>query len=162
MQQVLHDKVGLITLGALAALDVATIDATRIDGGHLQGMRIKRFKFGMEISGKTDGEGPILVGAAVGLTAAEIEEALEADPQGSNDTDARDKANRKVFPLMMIPRINIIPSGPVPLIDVPWPFKTIPEGVGLVIWAYNMSSGALTTGTTIQTWMTFVTEWLRD
>ncbi len=141
-----HDT---IAVGALATLSVATA-ALNIDGNRLQGVRLKQFKYAPSISAKTNTEGPLIIGLSVGLSAAEIAEALLADPQGIMDEPAGERGNRRVFPLFTVGR-NQNASGDAgtqinAYRNVRFPWKEIPEGVNMFWFAMNLDTSTLTTG----------------
>ncbi len=161
-QQVIQDEVQ-ITVGTLGA-GVAISGQSKIDGGRLQGARIKKIKYAMTYSGKTDNEGPIVFGLAVGLTNTEIALAMNADPQGISDDTEVDRGNLKCFPLEFIPKDGIesaVSAGNVMFVEIEdWPFKEIPEGTTLQ-W-FIFSDTALTSGMIVDVRAVEVTDWLRD
>ncbi len=102
-------------------------------------------KWGLE--GLTDGEGPILVGVAHGdYTLAEIEAYLE-NTGSWNESDliqSREIAKRLIREVGML-------SSDEDMLNDGKPVKTklnwiLNEGVTLDLWAYNVSTGTLTTG----------------
>ncbi len=117
----------------------------------------------MMFDGKIDGEGLFIVGFSHGLTAAEIEEALVADPQGENDIPAMEEANRPVYPQWIIGKdgVESFRDRHRQLERIRYPWKIIPEGVNLQIWIWAPSDN-LTTGMFVRTQHVWVTEWLRD
>ncbi len=137
--------------------------AIAIDGSRTQGVRIKKMMGAVTWEGKTTIEGPLLYGiATIDLSNAEIEEALEADPQGENDQPASDQGNRQVFPLGLIPASVLISAAHTQHYRRwNWPWKTIPEGSGLKFWVQNLDSATLTTGTLVNFSCVIVQEWLR-
>ncbi len=139
----------LSTLGA----DTAKVDSTKIDSARLQGTRIKKFEYIFRFSGKPAPSGPIIIGfARTGLSANEIGQFFKADPQSAQDTPAIDEARTDVYPVMVAlnnqsaaPEAQ--PSMPSHYRTLNWPWKHLPEGDGLQIFAYN--DGAALTGNTI-------------
>ncbi len=160
-EQVIHEVVEL-AVGALASLDAVSA-ASKMDSSQSQGFRFKKVKGAISYKDKTTLEGPILFGAAMGGDASEIEEALEADPQGTNDNPAGERSNRKVWPIAMIPAASETDGRNAKLMrEVYWPFKEKREGDGILFWAYNMDTATLTTGALITAWFTYFGTWLRD
>lgn len=155
-------------LGTLAALD-AIAQVTKIDAARLQGITVKKVVGNWFIDALTAGQGPIMVGMEVGLSsAALIEEAIEADPQGIDDTAAMEQSNRRVAPQAVLIQDS---DGAVGGGDGQWnqqrkvymPFRNIPEGSGLGLWAYNLGSAALSSTDPLVRFVgTVVGEWLRD
>ncbi len=160
--QVLHGNAS-ITLGTLAALTGITT-GLEIDGSREQGVRIRQLKAAISFSGKTTGEGGILVGFSTDLSATELTEALVADPQGISDIPATEQGNRKVFPVWLIGSSQV--AGVLPLEqelrEINYPWKQIDEGSGIQLFAFNLGSGALTTGGGMSVTYVAVQEWLDD
>ncbi len=147
-------------LGALAS-NTAIIVNTNVDASRDQGVRIKQLKAAYGLQGHTAGDGPILFGWATELTAVEIAEALTADPQGIDDTDASDKGNRKV---MVVGRFSLLEAhSPDDQFyrEVHYPWKEVPEGSTLKFFVFNAGS-TLTTGSFATMTAVVVQEWLRD
>ncbi len=159
-QQVQHG-ITVVAAGTLAGNDTITA-SMQIDASRNQGVRIKQLKAAFQYNGKTDDEGPIMYGLSLDLSAAEVEEALEADPQGTGDTPAIEQANRKVFPIGVFDQKNLVRSGPIMLEEVHLPWKEIEEGTGIQLWIHNYDASALTTGGGLTMMWTAVQEWLRD
>ncbi len=148
-------------LGALGALDVVSFNS-KIDSARERGFRVTKMQICSSFSAKTAAEGGIMFGLAVELSAAEIEECIEADPQSPNDVPDAEEAMRPVFPLGQAGQAqtsNVLNNGNFYEINLNW---SIPEGAGLDWWYYNMSSGALTTGTTFRHWTKVFGVWLND
>ncbi len=163
-QQVQHlsDDITLSTL----ADNTAIIANTNIDSTREQGVRIKKFKYSVVAEGLTTLEIPLIYGLAIELTVVEIAEAMNADPQGIDDTAAVDFANRKVLALGNVR--NAFPSNGSGAEDpgnsfrsvrIPW---DIPEGSTLKWWVMNRTGSALTTGGIVHFNAVTVQEWLRD
>ncbi len=161
-QQVLHEDVE-IGVGTLAANTAIKVASRAIVGTNEQGFRISKMKYGVVYNGKTDGEGPVLFGASIGLTAAEITEALLAAPNHYMDEPDTERANRRVFPLEWWP-IDGTESSRVAakfsLTKVSWPWKEIPEGINFDWWV--ISDSALTSGMIVDVRGVFTGEWMRD
>ncbi len=159
-QQVQHHNPSL-PLGSLGSQQVISV-LMDIDESRENGVMIKQFKASVDIRDKTVNEGPIRVGFSVGLSDAEIKEALDADPQGANDVPATEQANRKVFPVWTIPS-GLVSSNEIQVLaDIHFPWKEIDEGTAVTIWAQNCDSSTLTTGAVITTLISLVQEWLND
>lgn len=94
--QILHETIAT-TLGALASQDVLGRDSARIDGGTTQGFRVTKIEVQISFADKTAADGPVDIGISQkGLSASEIEECLEADPQGDTDIPATEQSMRVI------------------------------------------------------------------
>lgn len=84
----------------------------------------------------------LIFGIAVGLSAAEVEECLEADPQFPQDAAAQEKVMRPVFPLGAVHGDGA--SGRLMSFkhNLRWSVK---EGSSFLWWAYNPDSVAHST-----------------
>ncbi len=148
----LFDIDGNITLGALGGND-AILGVTKIDASKRQGFRIVKSDWFLTLTGKTTAEGPIMIGVCCNMNAAEVEAAIEADPQGRTDDETRGKGT--FIKLLMV----------LGLLDTAFPTPdggrvfhrevkygkngwSIPEGKTLSLFAYN-SGSALTSGTVV-------------
>ncbi len=147
---------------SISASDVQ-LQATIIDGSREQGIRISKLKTCLSYEALETLIGPVVVGLSVGLSAAEVEEALEADPQGMQDTPAMEQTDRKVFPIYMIPARTEVNNRNIQKFETieDWPFREIDEGNSLDMWAFNIDGSALTAGI-ITLGMVLTGEWLRD
>ncbi len=138
MVDILYDN-GIIAPDSLAALDATSVTLARLDGARSQGFRVSRIEAWVSWQNNNSTEAAVAVGLAVGASAAEIETALEADPQGNNsisDKVAQEQANTPAWPIGVI-------SGTVgqPAIErVLKPNWSVPEGVGMFFWVYNIST----------------------
>lgn len=154
---IVYDDV-TIALGALAT-KTGILGTGKIDSSRLNGFRVMKCEYWISYEGKTSGEGPIMIGAASGLTLTNIESAIEGDPQSGIDPL---NANTKlpVWPLEMLP------EGPTVQNEIMKgsfnPRWSTPEGFNFVWWAYNCDGGALTTGTDVHIFAKFYGVWLRD
>ncbi len=152
-------------LASLAGLDCSSV-VIKIDGSRGRGFRITKTEYFVDISGLPALGGPILYGLAVGLSSAEIEEAIEADPQDPNGVPEHEQVKRPVFPLGVFRRAqNTSESSVDNPIDMPlrtvnlnW---SIPEGVGLQWWFYNLG-GATDAGTNGTIFAKHTGVWLND
>ncbi len=148
-----------VALGTLNAITAITGNS-KIDAARLQGFRVLRSEWYCTLSGLTAGEGPVLVGMAHDLTATEIKECIEADPQRSGDPGEEEKSKRAVWPLALM--MNLSNDGMLNAEGVKKLGWSFPEGTILKYWAYNVASGDLTTGAV---WFLLVKHfgvWLKD
>ena len=162
VQHLFEETLALTTLGNVTALN----DLTRVDSGRLQGSKILKMKAWCHIRSKTSGEGPIVCGFSIGLTATEIASALISDPQ-SNEDQTNIAANRKVFPIWVFGRLVTDSPGPShgdPNLfrDVRFPTWRVIEGEDLHFFAFNAGGGSLTTGCVVDWGYTIVSRWERD
>ncbi len=159
---ILHEQFTL-TLGTLATLDVIS-GITKIDGSRNQGFRVLKTLWTAIWGNSGASEGPIYFGLALNNSATEIEEALEADPQGPDDFPAVEQSMRPVWPLGLftdsgtdiVTRIN---DGKVQEINLRWSFS---EHSALSVWAMNLGGGTLTTGSFVTVTMKHFGVWLDD
>ncbi len=142
MAAIFWDEIQL-SLGTLGA-GSAIISGSRCDPSRLQGFRVLKTEYFINIRGMTTGEGPILATLSHGLSATEIEQTMGADPQRSNDPDASPRAMQPLWPLGYLMFIGA--NGPIVLegtTKLGWSF---PEGTGLDWGFTNRGDSALTTG----------------
>ncbi len=149
-----------ITVGTLAN-NTAIIGNTNIDATREQGIRLKQLKAGYLLTGQTGDEGPLIYGWCLELTAVEVAEAILADPQDSEDTNAKDNANRKVFPVGIFGVSTQIEMNR-DLKEVNFPWKEIIEGATLKWFVFNASGSTFTTGAVAHLFAATVQEWARD
>ncbi len=155
-----------LALGALAANDATLING-RIDGAREQGFRLVTTDLQIQLTGKTTAEGPIVYGVCCNMNAAEVEAAIEADPQISTADDARGKGTYiKILGMLGLLQTAFPQSGDnterrhhISYGKNGW---SIPEGQAWSVWAYNQGSGALTSGTTMLMAAEHFGVWLRD
>ena len=161
-QQVIHNVLEL-DLAILPTLNVKAA-ATKIDAAREQGARIKQMKAAISWKDKPTTLGPLLVGFSVGLTELQIAEALLADPiSDKSNVEAAEQANRRVFPVWLIPAgIAVASEELTKLEEIHFPWKEIDEGVDLDFWVQNLDGSSLTGNTLVVAQIAFVTEWLRD
>ncbi len=164
--QLNHGDFTSIVLSTLASKSAKQTN-TNIDGTREQGIKLRRIKANMTYTGKTAGEGPISVGLTAGLTAAEVAEAIVADPQRFEDPGSSEKANRRVFPVWFIgdgsTQTDTNPEQNTQLlVDIHAPTWEIPEEQALNWYAFNHDSGALTNGIGIDIINVIVYDWLED
>lgn len=164
-QQVIH-VFATLTLGTLASL-TAFLANSPILSTNAQGFRLKQLKLSFSWRGKTAGNGPISVGLSQGLTVAQIAEAIVAAPTSSFAEAAVEQANRKVYPVGVIPvaatASGTLEGGPDPINHIQGnPWRDFPEGDSLDFYAFNHQGGALDAGTVISVVGVMVGEWSRD
>lgn len=157
--EILYDDV-VIDVGALASKDAISVDS-KIDSSRLNGFRVMKTEYWISYEGKTTAQGPIMVGYSPTLTAQQVENGIEADPQVSSAVDETAKSKAPIFPLEMI--------GAEGTAKVEDSFKgsfnprwSTPEGVSAIWWAYNMDAAVLTTGLLIHIFAKHYGVWLRD
>ncbi len=142
--------VPIITLGTLANVTVITGSVTGPADGSYRAMShhgVWQKKNG------TAGEGPIVVGYADGdYSVTEIKECLEATASISRgDKIANERANRFVRVIGSFSGIaaeEVLNDGKPIKTRLNWPFPA--DDTNLVIFAYNESGSALTTGCLIE------------
>ncbi len=159
----------LSTLGAATALKAAT----KVDASRLNGFRIAKVNVAATLRNKTASEGPILWGLQCNMSAADIKAAIESDPQSSTaDNDRGDGTWLKILGLIGFPTTDAPLTGGVGpgatavslvahMMEVKVNWSVI-EGQDFSVFAFNMGSGALTTGTIIDAVLEIFGVWLRD
>ncbi len=106
-------------------------------------------------------DGPLMVGlAAANLTAAQIEEAIEAIPVNRGDT-ALEASMRPVWPLEVF-NLWDVDSGPIDTtrkgtFNPKWTFQN-PDG--WTWWTYNMSDATMVTGSDISIFAKYFGVWV--
>lgn len=161
MSGIVFDDINL-TLGTLNT-DTAIQVASKIDNAREQGFRVLKTEYFVTVSGKTNDEGPIVVGLAHNLSTTEIEEAIQADPQGSKalHRPENEQATRPVWPLKMIPATVVGQEDHIVGKDEVKLNWSCPEGTTLQWFAYNFST-QLTTGTIVHIFAKHFGVWLKD
>ncbi len=92
-------NMGVLTAG------VAVIKGTKHDATRLQGSRLRNVRWAQEWTGKTTAEGPVQFGLAWNLSAVEVAECMNADPQ-SDMEEEMEKIRRNLVILGQIPAIS--------------------------------------------------------
>ncbi len=170
MVEINYEEAFVFPLGTLAAKDIIAL-VTKIDSARLNGFRIAKIRIAAAVTAKTAAEGPLAWGIGCNIGAASIEAAIEADPQSKVADNVRGDGT-------WIKTLGIIPlemtagaltgttgggaSGHAAGMDeyvVNW---SVIEGQEFNVWAYNMGTGALTTGAVIHSFMEIMGVWLRD
>ncbi len=159
MAQILHES-QTWTLGTLAAKDVISTTSL-IDAAKENGFRILRTEWWASLRGVANAEGPILIGMAANLSAAEIEITLEANPENSNTASEGHNANRPVWPLAVLENDG---NGGHKASDrgILKPSWSIPEGSFVTWFAWNLDSSTLTTGGSVTIYAKHFGVWLKD
>ncbi len=134
------------TLGTLAANDVASLS---VESAIAEDFRLISMDWHVVWDSVATGDQNIIFGiAAGGLSAAEIEEAVEANPVGAHDMPAIEQSMRPVWPLGIFNH-NADGSGSVlsksGRTTIRW---TMQNGVGWSWWVYNPTA-TLTTGSSL-------------
>ncbi len=155
------------TLGTLGGR-TADVEVTHVDATRENGLAIRKVKHALtSVTGKTAGDGPLLYGLSVNLTAAEVAECIDADPQQHEDPGSQEQSNQKVYFISAITQeMSALSATP----DEPTRFRTlrdfpswhVQEGQNLSSWVFNLKSSALTTGTIIKSSYWINGTWLRD
>ncbi len=156
----------LSTLGAATAI----AQVSRIDSSRENGFRIAKLRIAALLEGKTAAEGPLSWGISCNMSASDIGTAIKADPQAAvNQNAARGEGTwLKMLGLIALGATNAALTGTpggddkIAMFDeyvINW---SVPEGQNFQIWAFNMDTGALTTGSLITAAMEIFGVWLRD
>ncbi len=135
-----YPTIALSTLGTKDVLAAVLINAST------DAYRMLSLDGVWSVTGLTAGEGPVAVGIARGdYTAAEIEEALEAATAVDlGDLIAQERASRMVRQVGICSQQEpILNGGQQMKTKLNWP---VAIGDQPKIWAYNLDTGALTTG----------------
>ena len=150
---------GNLALGALGAKD-AISENLKQDAVRTRGFRFTRTEWFLNWNVEAAGEGPILIGlCGPGISAAEVEEAIEADPQSPDDTIPAPQAMRPYWPLAILFPDTGGKSTIQGVININWAF---PESEVMQIFAYNLGTGALTTGSQVDYFLKHFGAWLND
>ncbi len=150
--QIIYDSVRA-DMGGLAGLDAVVLGGKYLDA-LVEDFRIMKMDYWMGLlpaQAVVLINGPILIGIANGkLTAAQIEEALEAVPVNSNDP-ALEESNRAVWPLetFMIPDADAADNATIWRKGTFNPRWTFNNPDGWQWFAYNYTSSAIVTGSII-------------
>ncbi len=164
------DEVIDLTLGTLGA-KIAILSNSNVDTGRNSGFHIIWVNIAGFFSGKTTTEGPILIGFACNVSAIELAAILADDPQAGSDP-TKTGPGSWYHPLLLIGvdavegaitpeqgATNVQAQSHFHKIMVKW---TVPENNAFSMFAYNLDTGALTTGMAIKATIQFFGAWLRD
>ncbi len=167
MVEIGYDEDFVLPLGTLGA-GVVISQQTKIDASRLNGFRVAMIRMSAMLSGKTTAEGPIAWGIACNMDAAEIEAAIEADPQDRTKSDAKGEGQwLKHLGLIGLGATELGLTGAGALVNKADPIDikinwSVIEGENFVMWARNMDTSALTTGTLLTAFIETFGVWLRD
>ncbi len=150
-------------IGSLAAA-TAILLGTKIDANREQGMKVFRAKLGLYYRAKTADEGPIVWGIACNVADAAALAGILTDDEQSGFGDAKQGGMEWWKVLGMIPRLATEspldkPDSVFVDVKINW---VIPEGSKMNVFAFNMDSTALTTGTLLDYYLDWSGVWLRD
>ena len=162
MAGIVYDDLALV-LGALAT-KTAVQGASKIDASRAQGFRLLKTQYWVEVIGKTNDQGGIIVGLSHNLSVTEIKECIEADPQGSKaiHRPESEASSRPIWPLVLIPStVTSIEDKLVAMGELK-PGWSAPEGSTFNWFAFNLSTGTLTTGTQVKIFAKHYGVWLKD
>ncbi len=159
--QVIHEIL-IVDLGQMVSNKVELV-ATKIDAAREQGARILKYKAWMGYTGKTAGQGPLVVGYSTEESDTDIQEAMAADPQHVEDGDESEEGKRRVYPIWVIPKVgsdgnNIERS----YRNIPMAWREIDEGRAFNWFVQNVSGATITDAGEVIIAATWVQEWLRD
>ncbi len=148
-----------LALGTLGAGTTIQINS-RLDSSRLQGFKLLRTEYDVQVFGLTAAEGPVHVSLCHDLTTTEHEETLGGDPQRAKDPDLSEKAMRPVWPLgHLYHEGGIGVTSLRGVIKLGWSF---PEGTPMK-WCFNNRFGtSLTTGAQVRLTAKHFGVWLRD
>ncbi len=165
-----YNKDSTITLLTLAA-NTAILGPDKIDSSRLQGFHLIWVKIAGFFAGKTTADGPVMYGICCNLTASELTDILNDDPQ-SAQVVTKTGPGSWYMPITLIgldstegdingdgQSTEIQGTSKFTKYPVNW---TIPEGNNFNTFAFNQEGGALATGMTIQTSVQAFGAWLRD
>lgn len=150
-------ELGTITLGALGStVSVKSGSQLAIE----EDFRIIKSSVLLKVEGMTGNEGPVIIGIADNeLTVAEISECLVTDgPLNRSDRGKQEEAERAVFPICIVQNENEMPNNGMPIEKtLRWTFSNTD---GWTFFAFNMTTGALTTGGTVYFFATHYGVWV--
>ncbi len=155
------DEGVIISLASLAAKDSIS-GSSKIDAARENGFRVVKSEGWAFLKAQVVDE-PVLFGiAARAMSASEIEEVIEVDPQSMFQVPEAEQALRPVFPMGAIMGSSAgVFNPPVHFMnDIPWSYR---EGSAMFYWAYNPDNDAFSAGS--QELILFVKHtgvWLRD
>ncbi len=138
--------------------------STNIDSGREQGVKVTRMRILGSFEGKTEGDGPVLIGVQVGHTTATLEAFLDSDPQGQITDQLQPQKGAFIKVLGVLPASET--KGRIQGMTDDWMIGisqwSIPEGSTLQAFAFNASGATMTTGTLVDLQMLFDYIWLKD
>ncbi len=135
---------GVLTAGGTAILKNIVVDVSRG-----QGFRMSALRYWVEYGGKTAEQGPILWGLAWGLTAAEVGETMNSDPQFDVEVDM-ELVRRNLIVIGLIPN-DATKSGELAgttrylsaqtLRKIKVPSWDVVEGTAILLWQCVLAGG---------------------
>ncbi len=164
------DEIVSLPLGTLGA-KAAILGVTNIDGSRLQGWFQVMCNIAGFFRGKTTTEGPIIFGICANMSATQLAALIATDPQGStSDTNLIKAFWYRFISIIGLDSTegDLLARGQSTEIQGTSRFESfkvrwaIPEGNNFSIFAYNLGSGALTTGTVFEITLQNFGSWLRD
>lgn len=156
---IVYDDVRILV--STLATKTAILGASKIDASREMGFRIMKTEYVVGWNNTTAGDGPLVLGFAANLNQAEIEEAIEGDPQSSVDTEDAETI-RPVWVLGMLAGSAAhgnLDGGRVHSFTPKW---SIPEGSAGQWFVYNIDSASMTDGTVVSIFAKHYGVWLRD
>ena len=118
----------------------------------------------LDFTGKTVGEGPIVVGVCGDVTTSQIAACFAADPQYDTDPDGSEDSQFPVLPLYYITKNQAgidFANQSLNLRESKWPGWMIREATAFSWFAFNLGAVALTDGTIITVFNQIIGEWIR-
>ncbi len=159
----LIDRLNISGNSLAASTGVIGLSA-RIDVAKAQGFRTVQQEGVLEFNASDGSGGPVLVGfCSVSLSLAQIEEKIEADPEGMEDTEPMEQVRRRIYWLGFLQ-----PSAGGGNVGAIHAFKkthkvSFIEGEGMQYFVYNTDpTGALDAANTIKITCKHLGVWLRD
>ncbi len=159
-----HDEgtSNLSTLGQQTVL----LESTKLDGSRTQGTRLLAVRGLIALSGKTSGDGPLIVGFSMGLSITQVKEWVENDPQRKSAAVEMEIASRRAWPVVHFPSgvttSSTTPSPPDSMYQRYFvPSWNIFESDNLQLFTYNYG-GALNTGSIVRWALSFKLRWIID
>lgn len=151
---IIYDRISgaLSTLASQTALKIATVAIT-------EDFRVVKAEGFLSIDALPANEGPVLVALAdAELSEAEIKECLEATPLDRNDNLALEQSHRPVF---LLGSFFHTAAGQGENLKIEKTIRwTFSGDDGFTLVAYNMDTGALTTGSAIRGIMKYYGVWV--
>ncbi len=123
-----------INVASLSALDAVSA-ALKQDGSRDQGFRFTRIEWELSLRNAVNDEGPfdVYIGGP-GMSAADLELAIEADPQSPNQLAAAEQAMRIYFFLGRVTSLALEANAVSGVLKPMWSY---PESDAMLVIAYN-------------------------
>ncbi len=148
------------TVGAIAA-NTAQLSTTKIDASRLQGAVPRKIDYQLDFTGKTAGDGPLIVGLSVGLSIAQITEYFNSDPQRFGEPGESEESHRPILVLGVLGRHRTA-ALETPWLTINWPGWHVLEGVDLNAFVFNIDGSGFTTGTLVSLVLNIRGDWRND